>query len=76
MVKVGTTEKKLGQAERDLKAKSMSQFLHQLKSFLEGDMKTITVSIGIEICRSRINCDNYNKFTLWDLHLYVQRVKK
>ena len=45
LVKVGTTEKKLGQAERDLKAKSMSHFLHQLKTFLEGDMKTISVSI-------------------------------
>ena len=44
LVKVGTTEKKLGQAERDLKAKSMSHFLHQLKTFLEGDMKTISVS--------------------------------
>ena len=46
LVKVGTTEKKLGQAERDLKAKSMSHFLHQLKTFLEGDMKTISVSIS------------------------------
>jgi len=44
LVKVGTTEKKLGQAERDLKAKSMTHFLHQLKTFLEGDMKTISVS--------------------------------
>jgi len=45
LVKVGTTEKKLGQAERDLKAKCMSHFLHQLKTFLDGDMKTISVSI-------------------------------
>ena len=44
LVKCGEAEKKLGQAERDLKAKSMSHFLHQLKNFLEGDMKTITVS--------------------------------
>lgn len=44
LVKCGETEKKLGQAERDLKAKSMSHFLHQLKNFLEGDMKTISVS--------------------------------
>ena len=44
LVKVGTTEKKLGQAERDLKAKCMSHFLHQLKTFLDGDMKTILVS--------------------------------
>ena len=43
-MKCGEAEKKLGQAERDLKAKSMSHFLHQLKNFLEGDMKTITVS--------------------------------
>lgn len=43
LVKCGATEKKLGQAERDLKTKSMSNFLHQLKTFLEGDMKTIAV---------------------------------
>lgn len=50
LVKCGETEKKLGQAERDLKAKSMSHFLHQLKNFLEGDMKTITVSQALQSC--------------------------
>lgn len=44
LVKCGETEKKIGQAGRELKAKSMTNFLHQLKTFLEGDMKTIAVS--------------------------------
>ncbi|KAJ7370111.1 Endophilin-B1 [Desmophyllum pertusum] len=42
LVKCGATEKKLGEASRDLKTKSMSHYLHQLKNFLDGDMKTIT----------------------------------
>ena len=44
LVKCGETEKKIGQAGTELKAKSMTNFLHQLKTFLEGDMKTIAVS--------------------------------
>ncbi|KAL9988686.1 hypothetical protein ACROYT_G003160 [Oculina patagonica] len=62
LVKVGTTEKKLGQAERDLKAKSMTHFLHQLKSFLEGDMKTITKErrtllakrLDLDACKTKV----------------------
>ena len=54
LVKCGETEKKLGEAEKELKAKSMSHFLHQLKNFLEGDMKTISVSIeAAATCTSR-----------------------
>ena len=44
LVKCGEAEKKIGQAGRELKDKSMTNFLHQLKTFLEGDMKTIAVS--------------------------------
>ncbi|XP_020610401.1 endophilin-B2-like [Orbicella faveolata] len=62
LVKVGTTEKKLGQAERDLKAKSMTHFLHQLKTFLEGDMKTISKErrtllakrLDLDACKTKV----------------------
>ena len=43
-MKCGVIEKKIGQTEKDFIHKSASHFLHPLKSFLEGDMKTITVS--------------------------------
>ena len=36
-------QKKVGQAEREFMTKSSSHFLHPLRSFLEGDMKTIGV---------------------------------
>ena len=42
-MKCGATEKKIGQAEVEFKNKSMSHYLHQLKNFLEEDIKTITV---------------------------------
>ncbi|XP_074621994.1 endophilin-B1-like isoform X2 [Acropora palmata] len=62
LVKCGEAEKKLGQAERDLKAKSMSHFLHQLKNFLEGDMKTITKErrtllakrLDLDACKTKV----------------------
>ncbi|XP_068695154.1 endophilin-B1-like isoform X2 [Montipora foliosa] len=62
LVKCGEAEKKLGQAERDLKAKSMSHFLHHLKNFLEGDMKTITKErrtlsakrLDLDACKTKV----------------------
>ncbi|XP_058944611.2 endophilin-B1-like isoform X2 [Pocillopora verrucosa] len=62
LVKCGATEKKLGQAERDLKTKSMSNFLHQLKTFLEGDMKTIAKEkrtllakrLDLDACKAKV----------------------
>ncbi|KAK3737258.1 hypothetical protein QZH41_019869 [Actinostola sp. cb2023] len=41
LVKVGTTEQSLGQSEKEFMTKTDSHFLHPLRSFLEGDMKTI-----------------------------------
>lgn len=43
LVKCGYMQKKVGQAEREFMTKSSSHFLHPLRSFLEGDMKTIGV---------------------------------
>ena len=45
LVKCGVTQRKLGECERDFMEKTMSHFLYPLRNFLEGDMKTITVSI-------------------------------
>jgi len=39
----GNTMKKIGNSEKDFMQKSMSHFLHPLKSFLDNEMKTITV---------------------------------
>ncbi|CAH3021499.1 unnamed protein product [Porites evermanni] len=62
LVKCGETEKKIGQAGRELKAKSMTNFLHQLKTFLEGDMKTIAKErrtllakrLDLDACKTKV----------------------
>lgn len=44
LTKTGTTLKKMGNAEKDLIQKTMSQFIHPLKTFLDNDMRTVSVS--------------------------------
>ena len=39
----GGTMKQIGNAEKDFMQKSMSHFLHPLKSFLDNEMRTIVV---------------------------------
>ncbi len=43
LVKVGQTQQKLGQAERDFIASSANGFIQPLRAFLDGDMKTVQV---------------------------------
>ena len=51
LIKTGTTLKKMGNAEKDLMQKTVSQFIHPLKAFLDNDMKT--VSVGLQYtCRN------------------------
>ena len=65
LVKCGETEKKIGQAGRELKAKSMTNFLHQLKTFLEGDMKTIAVStLTFYICTVVLFYNDYTNMLI------------
>ena len=45
LLKVGQTQQKLGQCEKDFTTKTTRDYLVPLKSFLDGDMKTIAVSI-------------------------------
>ena len=45
MVECGKSFRKIGQAERSLIEKSVSRFVNPLDSFLETDIKTITVCI-------------------------------
>lgn len=47
LVKVGQTEQKLGQAERDLIVTAEKNFVQPMRQFLEGEMKTITREKGI-----------------------------
>jgi len=42
LIKTGTTLKKMGNAEKDLMQKTVSQFIHPLKTFLDNDMKTVS----------------------------------
>jgi endophilin-B len=44
LVKVGEAEKRLGHTEKEFVLKSNDCFLQPLKSFLEGQMKTIQAS--------------------------------
>ena len=45
LIKTGTTLKKMGNAEKDLMQKTVSQFIHPLKTFLDNDMKTVSVGL-------------------------------
>ncbi|EDO38201.1 predicted protein [Nematostella vectensis] len=62
LVKCGATEKKLASAERDFMTKSVSHYLHPLKSFLEGDMKTISTErrtllakrLDLDSCKAKV----------------------
>jgi hypothetical protein len=47
LAKVGDAEKKLGLTEREFVQKSSDCFLQPLKSFLDGQMKTIQVSLTL-----------------------------
>lgn len=47
LIKTGQAEQKLGQCERDFIANTGITFLHPLKKFLDGEMKTITKEKGI-----------------------------
>jgi hypothetical protein len=45
LVKIGEAEKKLGTSEKDFVVRSSECFIQPLKSFLDGQMKTIQVYI-------------------------------
>lgn len=47
MIKVGQTEQKLGQTEREFIHSAEMTFVQPLRQFLEGEMKTITREKGI-----------------------------
>lgn len=47
LIKVGQTEQKLGQTERDFTTAAENSFIQPLRRFLEGEMKTITREKGI-----------------------------
>lgn len=47
LIKVGQTEQKLGQTERDFTNSAENCFIQPLRRFLEGEMKTITREKGI-----------------------------
>lgn len=42
LVKVGTTELKVGQTERDFITSSLTSFVHPLNRFLENEVKNAT----------------------------------
>lgn len=44
LLKVGQTQQKLGDCERDFVTRSTNEYLSPLKSFLDNDIKTIAVS--------------------------------
>lgn len=46
-MKVGQTEQKLGQIERDYIANVNQCYLTPLKKYLDGEMKTITTERGV-----------------------------
>jgi hypothetical protein len=54
LAKVGETEKKLGATEKDFVQKSNDCFLQPLKSFLDGQMRTIQVCFYFRKC-SKLN---------------------
>lgn len=47
LIKVGQTEQKLGQAERDFTYAAEKNFIQPLRRFLDGEMKTIMREKGI-----------------------------
>ncbi len=47
LVKVGQTEQKLGQAEREFIQTTANNFLQPLKAFLDGDMKTLQARVTV-----------------------------
>ena len=47
LIKIGQTEMKLAQAEKEFATDSYNNFLQPLRNFLEGDMRTIMVRIGV-----------------------------
>lgn len=46
LIKVGETQRRLGAAERDFIQSASINFLTPLRNFLEGDWRTITVSVA------------------------------
>ena len=51
LVLVGTTQKKLGQFEKEFLQTAVTSFNNPLHNFLDNDMKTITVrSLGSCLC--------------------------
>ena len=48
LLKVGQTQQKLGDCERDFVMRSTNEYLTPLKSFLDNDIKTIAVSNDIK----------------------------
>jgi len=69
LAKVGTTIKKIGNAEKDYQQKAMSHFLHPLKSTLENEIKTITKErraleakrLDLDSTKSRMKKASYDK---------------
>ncbi len=49
LVKCGETEKLLGSAEKEFIQSSAINFLTPFRNFIEGDFKTISVSISIPL---------------------------
>ncbi|XP_020892411.1 endophilin-B1 isoform X1 [Exaiptasia diaphana] len=62
LIKVGTTEQMLGASEKEFMKKTDSHFLHPLRSFLEGDMKTIAAErrtlfakrLDLDSCKAKV----------------------
>lgn len=62
LIKVGQTEQKLGQTEREFTTAAENSFIQPLRRFLEGEMKTITREKGIleskrldlDACKNRV----------------------
>ncbi|GAB6031447.1 hypothetical protein CHUAL_009218 [Chamberlinius hualienensis] len=62
LIKVGRTQQRLGMAEREFIQKSAKNFMQPLRSFLDGDMKTILKErkilenkrLDLDACKSRL----------------------
>lgn len=62
LIKVGRTQQRLGMAEREFVQKSAKNFMQPLRSFLDGDMKTILKErkilenkrLDLDACKSRL----------------------
>lgn len=55
LAKVGEAEKRLGQTEKEFVQRSSDCFLQPLKSFLDGQMKTIQVIQSTNIWEKKMN---------------------